>query len=158
MDHAVPEGSRGYWKSVSFSRLDEEVIDVLVGIASEATWSGTGVDIIRMGGAFGRVPEEATAFPNRSAQYCLNISGFWLDPAEDEQQRTIVRQAHARMQPFAEHGEYVNFMSAETGHDLTESARQAYRPDTHERLVALKNRYDPHNLLRRNHNIAPSPP
>lgn len=51
----------------------------------------------------------------------------------------------------------VDFMSAEIGHDLTESARQAYGRDTHERLVALKNRYDPHNLFRRNHNIAPSP-
>ena len=27
----------------------------------------TGVDVHHMGGAFGRVPEDATAFPNRSA-------------------------------------------------------------------------------------------
>ncbi|MFI7743952.1 FAD-binding oxidoreductase [Kocuria rhizosphaericola] len=157
LDHVVPKGSRGYWKNVSFSRLDEEVIDVLVGFASEVTWFGTGIDIHHMGGAFARVPEEATAFPNRSAKYWLNINGFWPDPAEDERLTNFARQAYARMQPFAEHGQYVNFLGAETGHDLTEAARQAYGPDTHQRLVALKNRYDPHNLFRRNHNIVPTP-
>ena len=68
--------------SPEFHRLDEEVIDVVVGFASEVAWSGTGIDIHHMGGAFGRVPAEATAFPNRSAKYLLNIYGFWQDPSD----------------------------------------------------------------------------
>lgn len=157
MDSVFPKGSRGYWKNVSFSRLDQEVIDVLVGFASEVTWFGTGIDIHHMGGAFGRVPGEATAFPNRSARYWLNIYGFWQDPAEDERLSSFARQAYSQMQPFAEHGQYVNFLGAEAGHNPAEAARQAYGPGAYERLVALKNRYDPHNLFRLNHNIAPFP-
>lgn len=157
MDSLFPKGSRGYWKNVSFSRLDEEAIDVLVGFASEVTWAGTGIDIHHMQGAFGRVPEEATAFPNRAAKYWLNIYGFWQDAAEDARLSDFARRAHASMQPFAEHGQYVNFLGAERGQDMTEAARQAYGPATYERLVALKNRFDPDNLFRLNHNIVPSP-
>lgn len=157
MDSLFPKGSRGYWKNVSFSRLDEEAIDVLVGFASEVTWAGTGIDIHHMQGAFGRVPEEATAFPNRAAKYWLNIYGFWQDAAEDARLSDFARKAHASMQPFAEHGQYVNFLGAERGQDMTEAARQAYGPATYERLVALKNRFDPDNLFRLNHNIVPAP-
>jgi FAD/FMN-containing dehydrogenase len=156
MDSVFPKGSRGYWKNLSFSRMDDAAVDVLVGFASEVTWFGTGIDIHHMEGAFGRVPEEATAFPNRAAKYWLNIYGFWHDPEEDERLSAFARKAYALMQPFGEHGEYVNFLGAEIGQDVIEAARQAYGQDTYDRLVALKNRFDPHNLFRLNHNIVPT--
>ncbi|WP_317259718.1 BBE domain-containing protein [Kocuria atrinae] len=61
------------------------------------------------------------------------------------------------MQPFAEQGQYVNFLGAEGGHDMTQAARQAYGPQTYDRLKDLKNRYDSQNLFRLNHNIVPDP-
>ncbi len=155
MDALFPRGSRGYFKNLSFSRLDDHVIDVLVGFASEITWQGTGIDLHVMGGAFARVPEEATAFPNRSARYWFNIYGFWQDPGEDARLSAFARRAHALLQPFAEAGEYVNFMGVEAGLDARQAARQTYGPDALARLVALKDRYDPLNLFRRNHNILP---
>jgi FAD/FMN-containing dehydrogenase len=157
MDAVFPKGSPGYWKNVAFSRLDEEVVDVLVGFASELAWYGTGIDIHHLEGAFGRVPERATAFPNRSARYWLNVYGYWQDPSEDERLTAFARKAHALMQPFSEHGEYVNFLGAELGHQNTDAARQAYGQDKYQRLVELKDRYDPHNLFRLNHNIPPTP-
>jgi hypothetical protein len=60
------------------------------------------------------------------------------------------------MQPFAEQGEYVNFLGAELGVQERDAARNAYGQDKYQRLVALKDEYDPQNLLRLNHNIAPS--
>ncbi|WP_461189181.1 FAD-binding oxidoreductase [Arthrobacter sp. Z4-13] len=156
MDAVFPKGSRGYWKNVSFSRLDGEVADAVVGFASELAWQGTGIDIHHLEGAFGRVPEEATAFPNRSARYWLNIYGFWQDPAEDERLTAFARKAYAVMQPFAEQGEYVNFLGAELGVPEADAARNAYGQDKYQRLVALKDRYDPQNLLRLNHNIPPT--
>lgn len=156
LDALFPKGSRGYWKNVSFSRLDEEVIDVLLGFASEVSWYGTGVDIHHLGGFFGRVPEGATAFPNRSARYWLNVYGYWQDPAEDARLTAFARKAHVAMEPYAEHGQYVNFLGAEQEHDPVAAARAAYGVDKLQRLMELKNRYDPANLFRLNHNILPS--
>ncbi|RKO23385.1 FAD-binding oxidoreductase [Pseudarthrobacter phenanthrenivorans] len=156
MDSVFPKGSRGYWKNVSFSRLDEDAVDVLLGFASELAWEGTGIDIHHMEGAFGRVPDDATAFPNRSARYWLNVYGFWRDPSEDERLTAFARRAHRLMQPLAEHGEYVNFLGAEAGLEQAEAARIAYGPEKYRRLVTLKDRYDPQNLFRLNHNIPPT--
>jgi hypothetical protein len=132
------------------------VVDVVVGFASELAWQGTGIDIHHLEGAFGRVPENATAFPNRWARYWLNVYGFWGDAAEDERLTAFARKAYSLMQPFAKQGEYVNFLGAELGGKGADAAQSAYGQDKYQRLVALKDRYDPHNLLRLNHNIPPS--
>ena len=156
MDVLFPKGARGYWKNASFSRLDDEVVDALFGAASEITWFGTGIDIHHMEGFFGRVPAGATAFPNRSARYWLNVYGYWPDAADDARLTAFARKAHAAVEPFADAGLYVNFLGAEHGPVTPETARQAYGERTHRRLVELKNRYDPGNLFRLNHNILPS--
>ena len=156
MDSVFPKGSRGYWKNLSFSRLDDEVISVLVAHAGEVVWQGTGIDLHHMEGAFGRVPAEATAFPNRSARYWLNIYGFWQDPADDERLSAFARRMHAAMLPFADQGEYVNFLGAEDAVSMPERALRSYGDAKHQRLVELKNRYDPGNLFRGNHNIVPT--
>jgi FAD/FMN-containing dehydrogenase len=156
MDELFPKGARGYWKNASFSRLDDEVVDALLGAASEITWFGTGIDIHHMEGFFGRVPAGATAFPNRSARYWLNVYGYWPDAADDARLTAFARKAHAAVEPFADAGLYVNFLGAEHGPVTPETARQAYGERTHRRLVELKNRYDPGNLFRLNHNILPN--
>jgi len=55
------------------------------------------------------------------------------------------------MSPFLVTGSYVNYVSDE-GDSF---ARAAYGPN-YDRLVALKNKYDPTNFFRMNHNIKPS--
>lgn len=157
MDSLFPTGSRGYWKNVSFSRLDGEVIDVLTGFASEVRWQGTGIDVHLLGGAFARVPEESTAYPNRSARYLLNVYGFWASAEDDLRLSEFARTAHARMQPFAETGEYLNFLGSEARQDPN-AVPLTYGPEKYGRLLDLKQRYDPDNLFSRNHNIAPRQP
>lgn len=156
MDSLFPAGSRGYWKNVSFSRLDDEVVDVVAGFASEVTWRGTGIDIHVLGGAFAAVPEDATAYPSRASRYLLNIYGFWPRAEDDARLTDFARTAHARMQPFAEHGEYLNFLGKDDPRDA-DAARRTFGPAKYERLLELKRRYDPANLFSRNHNILPSP-
>jgi len=55
------------------------------------------------------------------------------------------------MQPF-EVGVYLNTLGVES----EDRVQHAYRPATCQRLVALKNRYDPGNLFRHNQNIRPT--
>lgn len=152
-DAALPKGSRAYWRNASFDRLDGPIIDELVEWCGNQTY-GTAVDIHHMGGAFGRVPEDATAYPSRAAEYLLNIYGFWSDPAEDAVRTAWVKGFSAAMDRYAMAGQYVNFL----GHDEADArskALAAYGPAKYERLVAVKRRYDPENLFRINHNIAP---
>ena len=159
-DAALPKGSRAYWRNASFDRLDGAIIDELVEWCGVQTY-GTAVDLHHMSGAFGRVPEDATAYPSRAAEYLLNIYGFWTDPVEDEERVAWVKGFSTAMDRYAMVGQYVNFLGHDEadGHDETNprsKALAAYGPAKYERLVALKRKYDPENLFRINHNIPPS--
>jgi hypothetical protein len=63
------------------------------------------------------------------------------------------RELNDAMQPFLHGGLYVNELGEE---DFQHRIRAAYRPRVYERLVALKNTYDPTNLFRLNPNIKPT--
>ena len=157
-DAVVPKGTRAYWKNCYFDRLDDGTIATIVDLAGRRASPITGVDIHLMGGAFGRVPEDATAFTNRGAGFWLNLYAMWHDAAEDDANRRWARDSWTAMQPHAAEGMYVNFMGAEGGSagDIREAARAAYGDRKLARLTALKDRYDPDNVFRLNHNIPPS--
>ncbi len=159
-DGLFPRGSRAYWKNTSFDRLDDATIETLLARARDLTWQGTAFDIHHMGGVFGRVEEDATPFPNRSATYWLNVYGFWSDAADDRSHTEWVRGFAADMESHASGGVYLNFLGqdpepggAGAGRGTRGAALAVYGPDKLDRLVALKRRYDPGNLFRLNHNI-----
>jgi len=56
--------------------------------------------------------------------------------------------------PFQTGDTYVNFMELDGA--SAERVKAAYSPEDWERLVALKDRYDPQNVFRFNRNFAPS--
>ena len=154
-DPMLPNGVRAYWRNASFDRFDGRMIDTLVEQCGAQTWFGTAADLHHMGGAYGRVAEEETAFPNRSAQFWLNIYGFWPDASDDAAMSAWVRRCSDAMAPFAMAGQYVNFL----GHDDRDPRQKAlavYGQSKLERLMAVKRRYDPENLFRINHNIPPA--
>ncbi|SDK84980.1 FAD/FMN-containing dehydrogenase [Cryobacterium psychrotolerans] len=152
-DEMFPKGVRGYWKNTSFDRLDDDVIGTLVRRGTEQTWRGTGFDIHHLGGAFGRVPEDATPFPNRSARFWLNVYGYWPDAADDAPHTAFVRGMAADMEPYSTGGQYVNFLGEERGRDPVAQALSVYGPEKLQRLAALKREFDPENIFRLNHNI-----
>jgi FAD/FMN-containing dehydrogenase len=154
-DLLFPKGVRAYWKNTSFDRLDDATIEIIARRGAEQTWRGTGFDIHHMGGAFGRVPVDATPFPNRSADYWLNVYGYWPDAADDAARIAFVRGFAADMQPHASGGQYVNFLGQEGVQDAHAAALAVYGPEKLARLTALKRRYDPDNMFRLNHNIPP---
>ena len=105
-DSLFPKGVRAYWKNTSFERLDDETIEVIVRRAAEQTWRGTAFDIHHMEGAYGRVPEDATPFPDRAARYWLNIYGFWPEATDDADRIAFVRGFATDMEPHASGGRY----------------------------------------------------
>ncbi|HEX8024961.1 MAG TPA: FAD-binding oxidoreductase [Candidatus Limnocylindrales bacterium] len=154
-DAILPHGVRAYWRNASFGALDDRLIDALVEHLGAQTWFGTAADLHHMGGAYGRVPAEATAFPNRDAQYWLNIYGFWSDPADDPARVAWVKRSSEAVAPFAMVGQYVNFLGHEAG-DARAKAVAVYGEAKVARLQEIKRRYDPENLFRINHNIPPA--
>ncbi len=103
-------------------------------------------------GAACRVSPTETAFAHRSEKHDLLIISMWEDPSESEKNITWTREFLKAMQPFLEPGVYVNNL----GDEGEERVRAAYGPN-YERLVALKNKYDPTNFFWMNQNIKPTP-
>lgn len=161
MDALFPKGVRAYWKNSGFGGLDDEVIDILVARAAEQTWQGTAFDIHHMGGAFGRVDPDATAFPDRSPEFWINIYGFWNETADDRRNIAFVRGLAGDMDRFSHGAQYVNFLAGEPdgapAGDAWSRARAVYGEAKLRRLSALKRKYDPENVFRLNHNIPPAP-
>jgi len=105
-----------------------------------------------MGGAVSRMEPQATAYNYRDAQYNFLIVGIWPDAAEDERNIQWVRGLWQALQPFSTGNIYVNYES-DVGLDRVKAA---YGTTKYERLVALKNAYDPTNFFRLNQNITPT--
>jgi FAD/FMN-containing dehydrogenase len=78
---------------------------------------------------------------------------MWAEPAEDERIIDWVRRLWEALRPFTSGGAYVNYEMSDAGEDRV---RVAYGYEKYERLVALKNRYDPTNMFRLNQNITPT--
>ena len=164
-DPILPKGVRAYWKNAFFADLGDELIDTLIDRAARQTWIGTGADLHHMGGAFGRVAEDATPFPNRSANFWLNLYGFWADASDDDHHTAWIRDVHAATAPISMAGAYVNAFTVDTERTFgsaggptagaRDQAAAIYGPAKLDRLVALKRQYDPANLFRLNHNIPP---
>jgi FAD/FMN-containing dehydrogenase len=147
-----PPHLRNYWKSDYLAQLSDEVIDVLVSSYPSVPAPLTHVGIEHLGGAVGRVGEDEAAVSHRAAEYNVIIVGLWSEFGQDEQVIEWVRRLWEALRPFSFGGVYVNYLSNEG----EERMRAAYSPGKYERLVALKNEYDPTNLFRLNQNIRPT--
>lgn len=152
-DPFFAEGSRQYWKSLYLDDLSDEAIATIVDRAKQRPSPRTLVPIRHLGGAISRVGETETAVGNRSAQYLFSADSTWDDPDDDEANVTWTRSFWREMHRFSHGGIFLSFPGmGEEGQQLVEAA---HGPN-HERLVALKNKYDPNNLFRMNQNISPT--
>jgi FAD/FMN-containing dehydrogenase len=149
-DPLLAPGARNYWKSSDFDELDDDVLDLFADAAGSVPGPECEIFVAQLGGAMGRVPSDATAYAGRDARYVMNVHGRWRSPSDDQAVRTWARSIFDQVSPFATGGGYVNFLTA----DEAPRVASAYGGNF-ERLRELKQRFDPHNLFRMNHNIPP---
>jgi FAD/FMN-containing dehydrogenase len=149
-DNSNRHGIRGYMKSSFVNQftpaLTDEVIDLYRPDPIAAIF------FMQAGGAVGRVAPDETAFPHRSAHSNMMRWNFWLDVESDDQRQERIKNVRddwARLEPYT-HGFYVNL------NDDSEKKTHSNYGANYPRLVAVKNRYDPTNLLRLNANIKPT--
>ena len=124
--------------------LDDAAIDDIVA-AHESTEPAM-LMVRYLGGAFSDVAPDDTAVAFRDAEAFV-VRATFLAPGADP---TPVREAWAAFDANAL-GMYGNFTNST---DASVAGRM-YPPATADRLRAAKRRFDPDNVLRRNHNVVP---
>jgi len=109
------------------------------------------ISVTAMGGAIGRVADDAAAFTGRGHPFDISPDSAWSQPDLDEANMAWVREAMAIVEPDLLTGRYINEL-AEAGPDVTLAS---YGEAKLERLRALKRDWDPENVFRLNHNVVP---
>ncbi len=140
-----------YWKSGFVRSIGTDLIEAVVEHTASQPSPATNIVFQQMHGAASRVGPAETAFAHRHQQYDFAIYSMWLDPLETEKNVKWTREFWEALHPFVEQGVYVNNL----GEEGDERVRAAYGPN-YDRLVTLKNKYDPTNFFRLNHNVKPT--
>lgn len=151
LDPLLTPGMRNYWKSHDFLDLSDGLIDVLLDFGHRIPDPQTEIAFAQLGGAINRLTTEDSAYARRDAQYLVNVHGRWADPSRDEACVGWARDLFKAAAPFSTGSVYVNFLAS----DEDNRVRAAFGSN-YDKLVALKNRYDPTNLFRVNQNIQPT--
>jgi len=147
------EGSmRTYLRSQYLAHLSDEAIDVVVRHADRAPSAGATVFVSPRSGAETEPPTVATAYPHRDAAHHVLLEARWCDPDRDGDHRRWVREFHDALEPHTTGEAAMNFLTDDEGR---ERVRAAYGGN-YERLVAVKDEWDPRNLFRMTQNVAPS--
>ncbi len=149
-DPLLTPGARNYWKSHDFVGLPDAALEIVSGAVRKLPGPECEIFIGHVGGAAGRVPAHATAFPQRSTHFVMNVHARWREPELDRTCIDWARGLYEAAGPHAAGTAYVNFMPA----DEVDRVEAAYAGN-YRRLSELKRRYDPMNLFRMNQNVRP---
>ena len=149
-DPLLTPGSRNYWKSHNFTELNDDALDLMVEYTGKLPSPHCEIFIAYLEGKFNTIPANAMAYPNRDLKFILNVHGRWDDAKQDEAGISWARELFTATSKYASAGAYVNFMTE----DEQDRVSKAYGPN-HDRLVQIKKKYDPNNLLKHNQNIKP---
>ena len=145
--------NRHYWKGHFVRELPDELIDELVDSVRKRGRPSDKVLIESLHGGPKEVGPEHGALGFRHAAFNVSAMAVWTDAADDADHIAWARETAAAIEPWSVRGGgYVNYMQAD---EPIERIRAAFGSDSFDRLQALKRRYDPGNLLRRNQNIPP---
>lgn len=151
-DELIPKGLQWYWRGDFFDRITDEAIDVHAKYAGSLPTDLTTMHLYPVDAAAGRVDPDDTAWAYRDAVWSGVIGGIDPDPANAPAIRQWAVDYWEELHPHSMGGGYVNFIGA--GEDQ-ERVRATYRGH-YDRLAAVKQTYDPHNLFHANQNIAPA--
>ena len=149
-DVSDPRAIGSYTKTGFATEISAAMIDAIVTGLEEDPGRNTTIGFQHGGGVMGRVAPDATAFPHRD----INFTGLLLVdwPVESDPTHHIawLQRYWDTIEPHTK-GFYTNDVVDETQEQVNANYLGNFG-----RLLALKNRYDPTNLLRLNANIVPT--
>ena len=150
-DALYPPGLQWYWKADFVNELSDEAIALYVKYGSAIPTMHSTIHLYPINGAARRPGKNDTPWSYRDATWAQVIVGVDPDPANNDRIIGWAKECWHALHPYSAGGAYVNFMMDE-GEDRIKAT---YRGN-YERLVAVKNKYDPTNLFRVNQNIKPT--
>lgn len=150
-DNDDPRANGAYIKSGFVNHITPDIVRDLLETfqphPGRATWMAFG----QSGGAIHRVPYGATAFTNRDAGHdLLSFIGWPINTGDGSEHIAYVQKQWKVLEPYT-NGFYVNDAANET-----QAQVDANYGANLERLVQVKNTYDPTNLFRLNANVRPT--
>jgi len=152
LDPFAPKGWLNYHRGQHLNAISDEIIEPYLEVGRSINSPMTQGIIFRHGGAVSRVDEHATAAGNRAAPYMAHPIAAWDTEDQTDYEMDWVRRFSAAVAPAATGGTYLNFEPGTTMNDV----KAGFGDEKYAKLVELKDRWDPSNLFRSNHNIAPT--
>jgi FAD/FMN-containing dehydrogenase len=149
-DRTDPRNSTEYLKSGFINTFPSSLVDTLVEHYETFADRGTTVFFQHSGGAIGRVPADATAFAHRKSLAAMFIVVSWPLGEPGDSHIAYARQKWEHLEPYTD-GWYTNEIADQSASEVNSNYQGNYQ-----RLVQVKNRYDPTNLFRLNANIRPT--
>ena len=147
---SFPDGNHNYWKSTLQRNLSDDAIALLVEHGNRMTSPLSMIVLEYYGGAAGRVPKDATAYPHRDLPWDILFIAQWTDPAETTMHRDWARLGEELLRPFSSNAHLLSALDIES-EEVIHTAFGSNLP----RLTATKKKYDPANFFRVNQNIRP---
>jgi FAD/FMN-containing dehydrogenase len=152
-DGLLPYGQlQHYWKADYINEISDEAIAVHLEHGPKVPAFQSTMHIYPTHGAAQKIGSEETAYSYRDANYVHVIAAMYPDPADTPKNKQWVRDYWQALHPHSAGGAYINFLMEDDGEDRV----RASFGTNYDRLVSIKNKYDPGNLFRVNQNIKPT--
>ncbi|MCL5104378.1 MAG: FAD-binding oxidoreductase [Armatimonadetes bacterium] len=149
-DALVPPGLQHYWKADFTKDISDDMIPIHLEHGPKLPTLQSTIHIYPLNGAVQNVGKTETAFTHRDANFTHVLVGCSPAPQDVPAITAWVRNYWEALHPHSSGAAYVNFLMEE-GQDRV----AATYGENLERLVELKNKYDPSNLFKINQNIPP---
>lgn len=146
----TPEIKHELARSMFIDEVDVPAAEAIIEHLHRITAPIAVVQLRVLGGAMGRIANDATAFAHRHRELMVSVGVVYDDAAEEDMHREWVDSLTSTFHR-GEPGVYVGFV----GDEGERRIREAYPGATWDRLRAVKAKYDPNNVFRLNQNIPP---
>jgi FAD/FMN-containing dehydrogenase len=134
-----------YGSSEMFDSLSDAAIDVIVRYATDEAAPLPFCELRHAGGAIARGDPNTNAICHRDATFYMQLGGLAPTPEARAAMDAYMQEFKHDLRSYLRGGVYLNFLA---GDEARDRVRDAYTPATYERLLALKQKYDPMNLFR----------
>jgi hypothetical protein len=153
MDPTDPVGAYGHVELLG--DLSPDTIATLVEVAgANSNTPLTSLEMRELGGALARTASDLSPIGQAGSEFIMNGIGMTPTPEAAKKVQSYLAYVAESARAHETGSTYVNFLELDGA--TPERVKGAYSTEDWERLVSLKDRYDPQNTFRFNRNIPPS--